>query len=90
MQLIAVLGEKDAGRKAILKALAGKQGFSSEYDVERLFDGPSDRKLQVPAYMRGILADIVLATALAPLAMFEIVAGEGIADGGGLLAGSRV
>ena len=31
--LVAVPGGKDAGRKAILKALAGKQGFSSECDV---------------------------------------------------------
>ena len=76
MQLIAVLGEKDAGRKAISKALAGKQGFSSEYDIERLLDGSSDGKLQVPTYMRGTLADIGLATALAPLNIFEIVAGE--------------
>ena len=39
LQLIAVLGEKDAGRKAILKAVAGKQGVSSEYDIDRLLDG---------------------------------------------------
>ena len=70
------MGENDAGRKAILKALAGKQGFSSGYDVERLLDGSSDRKLHVPAYMRGTLADIGLAPALAPLNIFEIVAGE--------------
>ena len=59
-----------------MKALVGKQGFSFEYDVERLLDGSPDRKLQVPAYTRGTLADVGLATALAPLNIFEIVAGE--------------
>ena len=90
LQLIAVLGEKDAGRRAILKALAGKQGFSYEIDVERLLDGSSRRKLQVPAYMRGTLADIGLAPALAPLNIFDCCRRGAIADGGGLLAGSRV
>ena len=63
LQLIAVLGKKDASRKAILKALAGKQGFSSEYDIE-------------PAYMRRTLADIGLSTALSPLSILEVAAGE--------------
>ena len=76
MQLTAVLGEKDAGRKAILKALAGKQGFASECDIDRLLDGSSERKLHVPAYMRGTLSDIGLATAPAPLNILEVAAGE--------------
>ena len=74
--LIAVLGEKVVGRKAILKSLAGKQGFPSEYDFYRLLDGSSERKLQVPAYTRGTLSDIGLATALAPLNIMEFAAGE--------------
>ena len=73
LQLIGVLGEKDAGRTAILKALVGKRGLSPEYDIERLLDGSSDRKLQVPAYVRGTLSDIGLATALAPLTILEVV-----------------
>ena len=76
LHLIAVLGDKDTGRNAILKAPAGKQGFLSKYDLGRLLDGSSERELRVPAYMRGTLSDIGLATAPAPLDIMEVVAGE--------------
>ena len=74
LQLISILGEKDAGRNAILQALAQKQGFSQE-DVEEIQSGASQKKLQVPAYMRGVLSDIGLAGALAPLNVMEVIGG---------------
>ena len=64
IQLIAALGEKDSGHRAILKAMAMKQGMFSDQDVDDLLDGSSDRRIHVPAYLRNVLQDIGLGEAL--------------------------
>ena len=55
IRLIAALGEKDSGRRAILKAMALKQGMFSDEDVDDLLNGSSERRLHVPAYLRDVL-----------------------------------
>ena len=82
IRLIAALGEKDSGRRAILKAMALKQGMFSDQDVDDLLNGSSERRLHVPAYLRDVLQDIGLGETLA-LSLFEIV----VADEPLLMAG---
>ena len=48
IKLIAALGEKDNCRRAILKAMAMKQGMFSDQDVDDLLKGSSERRLHVP------------------------------------------
>ena len=74
IKLIAALGNKDSGRRAILKAMALKQGMFSDEDVDALINGSSERRLQVPAYLREVLRDIGLGETLAPMNLFEILA----------------
>ena len=38
-------------------------------------NGTSERRLQVPAYLRNVLSDIGLSDAIAPLNIFEVVGG---------------
>lgn len=76
IKLIAALGNKDSGRRAILKAMALKQGMFSDEDVDALINGSSERRLQVPAYLREVLRDIGLGETLAPLNLFEILAAD--------------
>jgi hypothetical protein len=76
IRLIAALGEKDSGRRAILKAMALKQGMFSDQDVDDLLSGSSERRLHVPVYLRDVLRDIGLGETLAPLNLFEIVAAD--------------
>ena len=58
IKFIAARGEKDSGRRAILKAMAVKQGTSSDQDIDELLDGSSDRRIQVPAYLGNVLRNI--------------------------------
>ena len=76
IRLIAALGEKDSGRRAILKAMALKQSMFSDQDVDDLLNGSSERRLHIPAYPRDFLRDIGLGETLAPLSLFEIVAAD--------------
>jgi len=84
VRLIAALGENDSGRRAVLRAIAERQGISADSDLDMLADGmaPSDMLLRVPAHLRGPLQDIGLESALAPISLFEVIEKEGI-----LLAG---
>ena len=74
IQLIAALGEKDSGRRVVLKDMAMNQGMFSDQDVDDLLEGSSGSRLHVPAYLRNALQDIGLGEAMAPLNLFEIIA----------------
>ena len=76
LQLIAALGEKHAGRHAILRALALRQDFS-EQEITMLQEGSTSRKLRVPAYMWSTLADMGLSESIVPLNIMEVAAGSG-------------
>ena len=84
VRLIAAMGENDSGRRAVLRAIAERQGISADHDLDMLANGeaPSDMLLRVPAHLRGPLQDIGLESALAPTSLFEVREKEGI-----LLAG---
>ena len=56
--------------------MALKQGMFSDEDVDDLLNGSSERRLQVPAYLRDVLRAIGLGETLAPLNLFEIVAAD--------------
>ena len=43
IKFIAAIGAKGNGRKAVLKAMAAKQGISDEQDFDDILDGSSDR-----------------------------------------------
>ena len=73
IRLIAALGNKDSGCRAILSAMAAKQGVSSEQDIDDLLSGTAKRRLQVPAYLRNVLSDIGLGDSIAPLNLFKLV-----------------
>ena len=70
--LIVALDEKASGRRAILRAVAGKQSMFSELELDRLAGVSADEKLRVPAHPRGALCEIWLQEALAPINLFEI------------------
>jgi len=48
MRLITALGSNGAGRRAIIKAVAGQQGITEDDDLERLYSGKSEVKLKAP------------------------------------------
>ena len=75
VQLIVALGERGSGRRAILKAVAEKQGIESEDELQALLDGTAKTKLRVPSFMREALTSIGLSKALAPVSVVEIAAG---------------
>ena len=53
IKLISALGANGNGRKAILRAMAAKQGIFDEHDIDDIRDGSSDRRIQIPAYLRS-------------------------------------
>ena len=73
IKFIAVLGKNGSDRRAILKAMAVKQGIFSDHDVDDFLDGSSERRIQVPVCLRNALRDIGLGEVMAPLNLFEIV-----------------
>ena len=64
---IPALWESAAGRRAILRAVAARQGIDDEDDIEDLLHGRSDRKPQVPPGLREALHGVGLGHALMPV-----------------------
>ena len=67
----------DAGRKAIFRAVASKQGITDEDEVESMLNGASGRKLSQPAHIRQAMQEIGLGATLAPINMFDILVKPG-------------
>ena len=67
MRLITALGNNGAGRRAIIKAVAGQQGTVEEDELERLYSGKSEVKPKAPRYVRQAMIDVGLEAALAPV-----------------------
>ena len=70
---IDVLGQTGAGKRAVVKALAAKQGIEDDSELERLYSGSSEQKLVVPRGMRGTLRSIGMGYILAPLNLITAV-----------------
>ena len=85
VRLISALGELGSGRRAVLKAIAEKQGITDKFDLDRLEDGTAEVKLQVPSHLRAVLCEIGLHTALAPINVMTLLEDEAVfaADLGG-------
>ena len=82
-RLIAALGSTgDSGKRAVLEAIARKQGIDDSAEVDKIFEGKSDVKLQVPRHLRVPLESIGLGEMLAPTQIITTLDHEGI-----LLAG---
>ena len=50
-RIIVALGEDNSGRRAILLAIADKQGITSDYELGRLADGCADERLRIPVHL---------------------------------------
>ena len=72
MRLIEALGQVGAGRRAVLKALAERQGITSDEQLDALDEGRSDVKLRVPVSMRQALREIGLGGALAEINILTV------------------
>ena len=66
-RLINTLGESGAGKRAVLKAIAERQGVVDPDELEKLYEGKSDVKLHVPQNLRMAMSEIGLGNALAPV-----------------------
>ena len=59
-KLISALGDSSAGRRAILKAVAERQGIDDPDIVEDMLHNRSDQRIDVPVGLRGALSEIGL------------------------------
>ena len=66
-RLINGLGESGAGRRAILRAIAIRQGIEDEDEIEDILHGRSERKLDAPPGLREALGSIGLGQTLVPI-----------------------
>ena len=74
-KLIEALGENDAGKMAILKAVSERHGVVDKEKLRRLAsDEASDgERLHIPGHLRGALCEIGLHCAIAPVNVKETV-----------------
>ena len=66
------MGQFGAGRRAVLKALAERQGITSDEQLDALDEGRSDVKLRVPISMRHALRESGLGGALAEVDILTV------------------
>ena len=66
-RIINVLGASGSGRRAILTAVAGRQGITDENDIVEMLKGTSKLRLEAPPGLREALQDIGLGCALMPV-----------------------
>ena len=66
-ELVYALAEnKEAGRMAVLKAVAAKAGFRTEEEIRSLLDGKSKKKVHAPQPVRELVKAMDLDHVLAP------------------------
>ena len=71
-RILSVLGESGSGRRAIIKAIAERQGIVDEGTLEELYGGKSSVKLRVPMAMRETLRSAGLAEVIAPINLITV------------------
>ena len=81
--MIVALGENDAGKMAILKAVAERRGVVDEEKLKRLASGDAsdDGRLRVSSHLRGVLCEIGLQCAIATVDIMETVETQAILIG---------
>ena len=67
-----MLGESGAGRRAILTAVAERQGITDDNDIVEMLKGTSKLKLQAPPGLREALQKIGLGGSLAPVNLITL------------------
>ena len=73
LRIVDLLGRSGDGRRAILRALAERQGITAEDDLEMLYSGKSEVKLDVPQDLRRALQSVGLGDHLAPMHILTAV-----------------
>ena len=76
--IICALGDTGAGRRAIIKAIAERQGIVDVQQLEQMYSGKSDIKLRVPKSLRSAMGSIGLGEMLAPVNVMTIREGDSI------------
>ena len=76
-RLISALGGSNAGRRAILQAVAERQGIGDPEVVEEMILGGSDQKVEVPMGLRDAFRSIGLDHVMAPINLITASAGGG-------------
>ena len=76
-RLISALGGSNAGRRAILQAVAERQGIEDPEVVEEMIHGGSDQKVEVPMGLRDAFRSIGLDHVMAPINLITASAGGG-------------
>ena len=74
-QLISALGCSNAGRKAILTAVAERQGVEDPEVIEGMIQGDSAQKIEVPMGLRDAFRSIGLDHVMTPINLFTIGGG---------------
>ena len=77
-RLISALGENGAGRRAVLTAVASRQGIEDGDDIEDLLHGRSDKKIHIPDGLRIAFQDIGLGHTLAPINLITSIEKEAV------------
>ena len=72
-KLIVALGENEAGKMAILKAIAERHGVVDKEALRKLASGEDsdEERLRVPGHLRGAMCEIGLHCAIAPINVME-------------------
>ena len=71
-KIIACLGETNSGRRAVIKAVAERQGIVDPEELEQMYAGNSSSKLRVPQALRGTLQEIGLGDLLSPVNLVTV------------------
>lgn len=72
------LGMTGEGRRAVIRAVAERQGITEDDELEKMFDGRSTSKLRVPIEMREVMRDIGLGDLLVPVKLVTVQETAGI------------
>ena len=72
LQMIEALGKHGSGRRAVVKALAARQGIVDEDQLELLYSGAPGVKLKVPYLLRQTLEKVGLGNVLAPVNILTV------------------
>ena len=71
-RILSILGGSGEGRRAIIRAVAERQGITDEDIIEELYGGQSDVKLRVPLEMRTTMIEAGLANVIAPVNLVTV------------------
>ena len=65
-RLISGLGDSSAGRRAVLRAVAKRQGLNDDDIVEDMLHGRSGQKIDLPSGLFGVFNEIGLSHVMDP------------------------